>query len=423
MRRLILQVTFVSALTFGSNLQADVVLDWNSAALDAIRASNTSPPIAARNLAILHASIFDAVNGIARTHTHYFVTGNAPASASIDAAAAAAAHSVLSSLYPARSAAFESLYLASIQAIADGPQKDKSVAWGRSVAQSILAWRAGDGWDRSVTYIAGTAPGDWRPTISFGGEVRPAMLPEWGTAPPFAMPDVALFRPPAPPALNSPEYTNDFKMVKRLGAMFASTRTADETQIALFWGYGPRTATPPGHWNQIARAVVQTRPMPVAQNARLFALLNLALADAGIMSWDCKYTFNFWRPVTAIREAHTDGNPNTEPDSLWTPLLATPPFPEYISGHSSFSAAAAVVLGYFFGDDHVPFTVGSDDLPGVTRLFERFSDAARESGISRIYGGIHFMSANRAGLSAGAAVGRYVIANYLLAKENHSRDQ
>jgi membrane-associated phospholipid phosphatase len=154
----------------------------------------------------------------------------------------------------------------------------------------------------------------------------------------------------------------------------------------------------------------------------MFALLNLAMADAAIVSWECKYKFNLWRPITAIQEAATDSNGDTTPDPSWTPLLATPPFPEYVSGHSAFSAAAAVALGYFLGTDAVPFAVGSDDLPGVIRSYQRFSDAALESGMSRIYGGIHFMSANRSGLAVGAAVGQYVCANLLSAKGNRSRN-
>jgi hypothetical protein len=404
-------------------LGGDLIVDWNAAALQAIRAGNTPPPMAARNLAILHASMYDAVNGIERTHTHYFATGDVPASASPEAAAAAAAHSVLSSLYPGLRATFDALYVRSMAGVRDGPQKDHGSEWGRFVAQSTLAWRSSDGSDRIVNYSPGTEPGQWRPTVSFGGVVRAALLPQWGSVLPFGIPSASYYLPQPPPALTSAVYTNDFAMVKDLGPASGGSRTPEQTQIAEFWSYGPNTATPAGHWNQIAQAVAESRKNTLAENARMFALLNIAMADAAIVAWDCKYAFSFWRPITAIREAAADGNSDTAPDPSWAPLLPTPPFPEYISGHSAFSGAAAVALGYFFGTDAVPFTIGSDDLPGVLRTYQRFSDAALESGVSRIYGGIHFMSANQKGLAAGAAVGQYACANLLTPKGSRSREK
>lgn len=203
---------------------------------------------------------------------------------------------------------------------------------------------------------------------------------------------------------------NQTKVLGRVDSMW---RTPEQTEIARFWGYGPGTATPGGHWNQIAQVVAESEGNTLSENARMFALLNLALADAAIVSWDCKYTFNYWRPITAIQLADTDGNPLTSPDPAWMPLLETPPFPEYTSGHSTFSGAAAVALSAFFGHDRVRFSVGSDDLPGVFRTYSGFWDAALESGISRIYGGIHFMSANQYGLMTGAKTGAYVSFNYL----------
>jgi hypothetical protein len=404
-------------------LCGNLIVDWNAAALQAIRASNTPPPAAARNLAILHASMYDAVNGIERTHTPYFVSGDVPASASPEAAGAEAAHSVLSSLYPDLRAGFDALYIRSMAGVRDGPQKTNGAEWGRFVAQSILAWRSSDGADRIVSYTPGTEPGQWRPTLSFGGVIRPALLPQWGSVAPFALPSAWHFLPQPPPVLTSDVYAADFAVVKDLGSASSGSRTPEQTQIALFWGYGPTTATPAGHWNQIAQAVAESRHNTLAGNARMFALLNLALADAAIVTWNCKYTFNFWRPITAVREAAADGNSDTAPDPSWAPLLPTPPFPEYVSGHSAFSGAAAVTLGFFFGADAVPFAVGSDDLPGVVRSYRGFSEAALESGLSRIYGGIHFMSSNQKGLAVGAGVGQYVCANVLTPKGDRSREK
>jgi membrane-associated phospholipid phosphatase len=190
-------------------------------------------------------------------------------------------------------------------------------------------------------------------------------------------------------------------------------RTADQTQVAHFWADGAGTYTPPGHWNEIAQITATSQGNTTVQNARLFALLNIGLADAAIACWDAKYAYNYWRPITAIRNADTDGNPETAADPTWTPLIATPPFPEYSSGHSTFSRTAATILAMFYGTDSIPFTVGSDGLPGVTRSFNGFSAAADESGISRIYGGIHFPSGNLQGQACGYSLGQLVAGNFL----------
>jgi hypothetical protein len=213
-----------------------------------------------------------------------------------------------------------------------------------------------------------------------------------------------------------------FNKVKDLGGDGIHTptqRTAEQTEIALFWSDGAGTAGLPGHWNSIAEGVAQQRGNSLTENARLFAMLNIAVADAYISSWDARYTYNFWRPITAIREAGTDGNPATEADTNWTPLLVTPPFPSYTSGHSTVGSAAAAVLSALFRP-HVAFATGSEGLPGVTRTFDGFSAAAAEVGRSRIYGGIHFDFDNRAALAAGRSLGHYVSENFLERSGNRS---
>ena len=197
-----------------------------------------------------------------------------------------------------------------------------------------------------------------------------------------------------------------------MGSASSTNRSVEQTAIARFWADGAGTVTPPGHWNVIAQDVAGQHGTTLEENARLFALLNIAEADAAIVSWDCKYKFEFWRPVTAIRNGDLDPVVETEKEAGWTPLLTTPPFPEYTSGHSTFSPAAAVVLAAFFGGD-IPFETALEDLPGVVRSFSSFSAAAQEAGMSRIYEGIHFLSANEAGLSSGAELGAYVSANFL----------
>jgi hypothetical protein len=397
--------------------RADVVTDWNEAALDVIRARNTPPPAVARNLAILHVAIYDAVNGIRQTHESYLVRGRAPAGASVTAAASTAARLTLVALYPADRAALEARDAGIQSTIRHGESRQRGIEWGTRVAGEILAARANDGSAATAPFPGSDEPGQWRPTVSFGGVVRPALLPFWGQVKPFALGDRAQFRPPAPPRLGTRRYASEVNLVQRIGRLDSTERTVEQTEIAKFWGYGPGTATPAGHWNQVAQAVARIEGTSLAENARLFALLNIAMADAAIVSWDCKYLYNLWRPVTAIQLADTDGNPLTHADPAWQPLLPTPPFPEYTSGHSTFSGAAAAVLARFHGRDHLSFSVGSDDLPGVVRFYDSFSDAALESGASRIYGGIHFPSANQHGLLSGARTGIYVTRHLLRPKQ------
>jgi membrane-associated phospholipid phosphatase len=209
--------------------------------------------------------------------------------------------------------------------------------------------------------------------------------------------------------------------VKELGGATSVTRTAEQELIAYFWADFTYTVTPPGHWNQIARSAATSLDLSLAQKARLFALLNIALADAAIATWDAKYAFNFWRPVTAIQQADLDDNSETVADADWTPLLPTPSFPEYVSGHSAFSSAAAAVLTRFLGTDHVSFTVVSDSVPGVIRSYSSFAAATEEIGMSRVYGGIHFLSGDLDGLRLGHAIGDYVVDNSLLPLEDPPR--
>jgi PAP2 superfamily len=410
----LLFIAYLTAINLASSIavpaRADVVTDWNSAALDAIRAGNTPPPIASRNLAILHASIYDAVNGIARTNEPYLVQSAAPASASRPAAASAAAHQALVDLFPANASSFDALHVAILAGIPDSPHKRAGIVWGEFVANQILAARANDGSNAVVPPPVGSGPGVWVPTPP---AFLPYLLPQWGFVVPFGMNSSSQFRPPGPPSLDSQDYAADYEEVKQLGALVGSTRTDDQTEIALFWADGAGTETPPGHWNSIAQTIADARGNTLEENARLFALLNIAMADAAICSWDAKYTFDFWRPVTAIAFA--------EPQLNWMSFIVTPPFPDYTSGHSTFSAAAAAVLPLFYGTEDLPFTTGSDFLPGVFRSFSTCLDAAEEAAASRIYGGIHFRSASEDGLQAGTSIGQWTVTNYLQPKHNRRR--
>jgi hypothetical protein len=399
-----------TALLSGALAHADVVTEWNNAALDAIRAGHTAPPIASRSLAILHVSIYDAVNGITRTHEPYLVESTVPASASREAAASAAAHETLFNLFPASASSFDVLHATILAGIPDGPHKPEGIAWGEFVANQILAARANDGNNAIVPPPDGSGPGVWVPTPP---AFLPYLLPQWGFVRPFAMNSSSQFRPPGAPSLDSQQYAADYEEVKELGAAIGSTRTDDQTEIALFWADGAGTETPPGHWNSIAQIIAGSRGNTLEENARLFALLNIAMADAAICAWDAKYTFDFWRPVTAIAFA--------EPELNWISFIVTPPFPDYVSGHSTFSGAAATVLPLFYGTEDLPFTTGSDFLPDVYRSFATCFDAAEEAAVSRIYGGIHFRSASEDGLQAGISIGEWTGTHYLQPKGNRSR--
>jgi membrane-associated phospholipid phosphatase len=396
-------------LTFAN--KANAVLGWNQAALDAIKTDKTNPPIASRNLAILETAVFDAVNGLTAFYDAYKIDNGLNPGASVEAAASQAAYRVLTELYPNQKATFDGILNGYLQDLPAGDFVTKGLAYGKAVAEAALASRANDGSKTVVPYTVSTEIGKWQPTSA----VTSPLLPQWGQVTPFALESGSQFRPDAPPALTSTEYAQDFNFTKDIGSLNSTTRTADQTEIAKFWADGGGTYTPPGHWNSIATQLLTQNNASLVESAHTLGVLSIALADAAIACWDAKYTFDTWRPVTAIRQAALDGNDATTADATWQPLIATPPFPEYTSGHSTFSSAAATVLTELMGDN-VSFTTSSIGLPGVTRSFTSFQQAAQEAGISRIYGGIHFLSANTNGLECGEHIGDYVITNFMQSK-------
>jgi membrane-associated phospholipid phosphatase len=357
-------------------------------------------------MAIVHLAVADAVAAVDRSFEPYAVEVSLRRPASAKAAVAGAAHRALVGLYPDQAAASRATLRDSLAAVPAGPGRLRGFLLGRHVAQRTLAMRRLDGADAAPGYAPGDGPGRWEPTPPAFAD---ALLPQWPEVTPFAIGTGDRFRPQDPPSLGDDAYAEAFEEVKRLGAVASAARTADQTEVARFWADGPGTSTPPGHWNAIAAELAEARGATLAEEARLFATLNVALADAGIASWDAKYAFDLWRPITAIRRADTDGDPRTEPDPGWEPLLPTPPFPTCTSGHSTFSGAAEAVLSASFGPE-TSFTTGSEGLPGVTRSFDSLAEAAEEAGMSRIYGGIHFQFDNLDGLESGRAVGRYVVA-------------
>lgn len=387
----------------------NTVLRWNAEALAAIRRDRTPPPVAARTLAMVHVAVYDAVNAVTRTHRPIRVQPTAPAGASAEAAAAAAAYRTLTVLYPRQSERLEVALTATLATRPDSAATRDGFAVGRAVADEVIRWRAGDSVGGRGTYTLKPGAGNWRPTPP---EYRAALLPGWADVPGFAIRSAADFRPPPPPSLTSDAFADTYRRVMILGAARSTNRTPDQTEVATFWADGEGTVTPPGHWNRIAASAAAARGTGTAETARVFALLNMALADAALVCWDGKYRYDFWRPVTAIREG-VPANPAALPtDPDWLPLLPTPPFPAYPSGHSTFSGAAAAVLAEVFGSDQVRFTSTSDGLPGAVRSFTSFSAAAEEAGMSRIYGGIHWDFDNREGLTCGRKLGEYVATHF-----------
>ena len=400
-------ISFV-LVTYGLCIQAraDVVTDWNQITLatQASVAGGFRTPSGSRALAIVHAAIYDSVNAIDRQHTFYAVELQPPAGASPDAAAAAAAHAVLVSLYPSQQANLDAAYASSLSLIPDGTSKTDGVALGESVAVVILGLRSFDGSTTTVPYTQAPAPGVWQPAVPGS-----ALFVAWAQVTPFLLSSGSQFRADGPPTLSSAEYAADFNEVKRLGAVNSANRTATQTEAALFWAENSQIT-----WNNIARVVAIARHNSLAENARLFALLNLAGADTSIAVFDSKYTFNFWRPIDAIRAADTDGNDATVADLTWLPLLTTPAHPDYVSQHSAYGAVAAEVLASFFRSDEISFSITTSTAPGgVVHTYQSFSQAAEENMLSRIWLGYHFRSACRHGFNQGKHVGSYAFHHFL----------
>ncbi len=393
-------------LLFGFMLptaRADVVTDWNVTAINATLGGSTLPQT--RVLAIMHAAVFDAVNSINRRHTPYVVDIKAPPEASMEAAAAAAAHGALSKLLPAQQATFDKALEASLSKIAEGQAKTDGINVGREAAERCVDLRKADGADAKVEYKPGSGAGAWQPTPP---AFQPAAAPQWGALKPFTLKRPLQFSPPGMPAVSSAEYARDVNEVKEIGGANSTVRSADQTAAAIFW-----TTQPTVPWNAAARAASEAKGLSVAENARLFALLSMATADAYIAAWAVKYRDNVLRPITAIRNAERLGNPAIRPDPTWESLIATPAHPDYVSGHCIYSGAAEKVLQSFFGNDQVRVSVTYPPVFGVTRHYTSFSQMAKEVENARVWGGIHTRTADVHATELGRRIGEHAINNYL----------
>ena len=400
----------VVAGSVSTAVRADEVTDWNTIMLQAAHDAvpPTSPLVMTRVAAIVHASIFDAINGIERRHTPIHVAPAAPRGASRRAAAVQAAYASLVRLYPSEKSTFDTKLAESLAAISGDESEERrqsifrGVEWGQAVADAIWAWRSSDGFTPPPPpFLGGSAVGQWRPTPP---GFLPGAAPQFATMVPWVIESDSQFRPAGPPDLASARWAADFNETKSMGSISSSLRSADQTLAARFWN----STTVAFLWDQVAVELGHRRHFTLSENSRLLALLNLAMADAAIACWDGKYHYIFWRPVTATSLADTDGNPATDADPGWTPLLVTPAFPEYPSGHATVSGAAAGVLAAFFGSG-ADFTVTSDFMPGVVRSFGNFASALDEVADARIFGGIHYRSACHDGQSTGNQVADYVL--------------
>jgi hypothetical protein len=408
---------------------ANEVLTWNETALKVSKADGQNNMQVTRTLAMVQGAVHDALNAINRRYAAYYFEGPGETGASPDAAVAAAAHTVLVGVVssfgtPAQKMAAlamaEDAYMASLSRVSNDAAKTQGVAVGRAAGAAMLALRKDDGATKDTPYTPGTGLGKWRPhpnpdpphpPIADAERARgyaPSSVPGWGNVTPFTLLSASQFWLPGPPALTSETYAKDYNEVKSLGGQVSTARTPEQTEIARFWFQGPSSMY------QIARTVAAQRNLDAWDSARLLGLTSMVMADDYIAGFKIRYVYDFWRPVTAIREGDTDGNDATAGDPSWNSLQNTPAVSDYPSTQSTFSGAVAEVLAGVLGTDQVSFSLTSGPpFPDIKRSFTSFSQVAQESADSRVYAGIHFRTACKDGLTLGRKIGQRALALYL----------
>jgi len=396
------RVIFVASLLVGlaRPATADVITDWNETAVSTASAAGGFGPFHIRNIAMVHVAMFDALNSIERRYTPYRVQLQITDTTSREAAAAAAAHYLLVRLYPDKAKDIDTALATALAAVTDANAKTQGVQLGEQVAAAILADRIADGANAPDTYRPHTTTGTYVPTVLPAGS-------SWGAVKPFALKSGNQFRPAAPYTLKSAQWEKDYNEVKQMGAKTGSGRSTEQSDIARFWEFtGVET------YNPVVRQILAAKNLGVIENARVFALVAVATADAYIAIFDAKYTYNFWRPITAIRNGDMDGNDATERAPAWQPTIPTPLHPEYPCAHCIVQASAATVLSAIFGDAIPTVKMTSPTAPGVTRSFSRLSDYVAEVINARIYGGVHFRTSNEVGAEMGRKNGEHAVQNY-----------
>jgi hypothetical protein len=408
--------------------RADWVTEWNATALSAMRTTSAAP-LMTRDLAMLHVAMYNASETLQNNYTPYSFGGytasgpmSGPAGASIEAAVATAANTIMQSLYAGSSASFTSLYNSQLASIADNQSKTDGITWGQSIANDILTWRASDGAAAAggVGYVPVGTVGYWNQTSA-----SPAQYAGWGSVGTFAIGSTAAYQSSLPGGtlagyLATGQYATDFNQVKEFGSSSSPTRSLDETTQAYFWSAPSGSVQVPGMWNQVAQSVAASSGLTISDSTRLFAALNVSMADAGIAALTTAYDVQFWRPETGIANGgdgfgDIDGNPSTEGDGAWAPLISSPDFPEYVSLTGAFSGAAAAVLTQYAGSSYA-FTLGGDiDGDGNTEVdltFPGFAEASQHAVMSGVYAGTQFASSAIDGASMGTQIGEDVTQNF-----------
>ena len=390
----------------------DAVMEWNQIALAATVTAAQGPLPQIRTMAIVQVAVHDAVNAVSGDYETYLDIRRRSRRGSEEAAAIAAAHHALVGLFPTQAQALNDARTASLAAHGVHAN-DPGIRLGERVAAALLLRRSTDG--AAQAQFPYTAPGAGNPGVWTPIGSAQALLPGWASVTPWVLDDATHFRPDAPPALGGRRYARDYNEIREIGSITSATRTAEQTAIARFW-----LAPPSVIWNGIARRVIEARGLDLSSKARTFALLYLVAADASIVCWDAKYTYNFWRPENAIQRGDADGNDQTIGDPGWKPLFPTPPHPDYLSGHSTNSSAMATVLRELFGDQPgMPIVATSPTNAGFERQWESFTEGVDEVIDARIYSGIHFRTADEVGAWVGRDVARHVMRRELGPARQH----
>jgi hypothetical protein len=385
----------------------DAVVDWNAIMLSVNTPLSAGGPFnQARIAAIVQLAVFEAVNAITQEYEPYLGTIDAQPGASAEAAAVAAAHRVLRVYFQASAGPLDAARAGALARIPDGPGKDAGIATGEAAAVSMIALRAADGsGPPQLAQPASTDPGGWQLTAGCPG----GLFLHWRNVTPFALPDVTTFRAEEPPALTSAIYAKDYAEVASVGGRFSTLRPQDRTDVALFYAVTSGTML----WNQAARQIAEDRGTSLSENARALALVNMAINDGAVASFETKYHYNYWRPETAIRTADTDGNPKTTEDPVFVPFIATPCFPGYPSAHASTGYAARVMLELLFGAADHPVTLSNPAVPHVSPTYSILRKITDDIDDARVYGGIHFRFDQEGGGRQGHAIAMYIIKNHL----------
>jgi len=393
----------ISVAVTVATARADTVTDWNATAQEVFKVARVGGAPRARALAMMHVAMSDAINSVQGRYTRYITTVSAVPGASAEVAAAAAARQILVQLYPGQKAMIDEAYAASVKAIPDGAAKSAGVALVEQVAAAVQADRASDGANVPDTYRPLTSPGVWVPTTLPSTE-------QYARVKPWVLKIADQFRPGSPPQLSSEGYARDYSETKTMGGIKSTARTPEQTEAVKFWG----TANLAPAWQAAAHQLSAAKGLSLAENARLFALLNMGTANTFIADWDAKFTYNFWRPVTAIRNGDMDGNDATERDPGWVPLNATPMHPEYPSQASISCGLAVGILESVFGPNPaIPITATDLVNPKLKREFNSIGQMAEEHLNVRVWGGIHFRNSLEVGHDMGRKIAAYLLENSL----------